>query len=89
MTLYGYALALYQYFHQKLQIGFLLWEKFCEYLGKDELIDDCFYHIARSGYYSIEKAQKLLEYKPRYTTWETIEEAMKYYIEKRWIVIPS
>lgn len=87
MTLYGYALSLYRYFHQEPQIRFLSWEKFCDYLGNKEYIDDCYHHIARSGHYSIEKAQKLLGYEPRYTTWETIVEAMESYIEKGWIVL--
>lgn len=82
MTLYGYAKALYKYFNQEPKIKFLSWEKFCEYLNNDEYIDDCYHHIARSGHYSIEKAQRLLEYSPKYTTLETVEEAMKSYLDR-------
>ncbi|UTY39045.1 NAD-dependent epimerase/dehydratase family protein [Allocoprobacillus halotolerans] len=87
MTLYGYAKALYRYFHQEPKIRFLSWEKFCDYLGNEEYIDDCYHHIARSGHYSIEKAERLLEYHPKYTTLETVEEAMESYIARGIIVL--
>ena len=87
MTLYGYAKALYRFFNKEPKIKFLSWEKFCEYLNNDAYIDDCYHHIARSGHYSIEKAQKLLKYYPKYTTLETVEEAMKSYIDRKVITL--
>ena len=82
MTLYGYAKAMYRYFNQEPKIKFLSWEKWCKYVNDDELIDHTYYHIARSGEYSIENAQKLLEYSPKYTTLETVEQAVASYIER-------
>lgn len=80
MTLYGYALAMYRYFDRKPKIRFLSWEKWCEYVGDDALTDHTYYHIARSGQYSIENARRLLEYAPRYTTLETVESAVASYV---------
>lgn len=82
MTLYGYALAMYQYFYREPKIRFLPWEKWCQYVGDDDLIDHTYYHIARSGQYSIENAKRLLEYTPKYTTLETVESAVESYVER-------
>lgn len=82
MTLYGYAKVLYEYFGQNPQIKFLSWDKWCEYIGNDEYIDHTYYHIARSGYHSIENAERLIGYKPKYSTRETVEIAMESYIKR-------
>lgn len=82
MTLYGYAKAMYHYFNQEPKINFLSWEKWCDYVNDDALIDHTYYHIARSGNYSIENAKRLLEYKPKFTTLETVELAVENYLER-------
>lgn len=82
MTLYGYALAMYKYFNQEPDIKFLSWEKWCEHVGKDDLIDHTYYHIARSGHFSIENATKLLDYVPKYTILETVEAAVESYLQR-------
>ena len=82
MTLYGYAAAMYRYFNREPKIRFLSWEKWCTYIGKEDLIDHTYYHIARSGQYSIENAKRLLEYAPKYTTLETVESAVASYVER-------
>ena len=87
MTLYGYALAMYRYFNREPKIRFLSWEKWCEYVGDDDLIDHTYYHIARSGQYSIENAKRPLEYAPKYTTLETVECAVESYVQRGSIVI--
>ena len=78
----GYALAMYRYFNREPKIRFLSWEKWCQYVGKDDLIDHTYYHIARSGQYSIDNAKRLLEYAPKYTTLETVEAAVASYLER-------
>ena len=82
MTLYGYAKAMYRYFNKEPKIKFLSWEKWCEYMNDEKQIDDTYHHIARSGHYSIENAQRLIDYSPKYTTLETVEQAMASYIER-------
>lgn len=82
MTLYGYAKAMYNYFNREPKIKLLSWEKWCEYMGNEEDIDKTYYHIIRSGHYSIENAQRLINYIPKYTTLETVEQGVKSYIER-------
>lgn len=82
MTLYGYAKAMYRYFNNEPKIKFLSWEKWCEYMSDEKEINDTFYHIARSGHYSIENAQRLIDYSPKYTTLETVEQGVKSYVER-------
>jgi nucleoside-diphosphate-sugar epimerase len=84
ITLLGYAKAMYRFFGQKEKIKFLPWEEWCAYTKNQEYIDKTYYHIARSGYFSIEKARRLLEYHPRYTLLETVEESVSYMLQNKW-----
>ncbi|GGP10589.1 NAD-dependent epimerase/dehydratase family protein [Oceanobacillus neutriphilus] len=87
MTLYGYATRMFQFFGQEPNIKFLPWEKWCEYVKNEDDIDKTYYHIARSGQYSIDNAKKLIDYSPKYSTQEVVEESMKNYIERNVITI--
>lgn len=82
LTLYGYAVMMYQFFNQTPEIGFLPWEKWCVYIGNKEETDHTFYHIVRSGYYSIENAKQLLGYHPKYSIKETIETSIQSYLDR-------
>jgi len=82
ITLYGYAKHLYEYFGKEPKIKFLCWKEWCEYEGNPEECEHTFYHIARSGTFSIEKEKKLLDYQPKYTNIETIDLAVESYIER-------
>lgn len=82
ITLYGYAKLMYEFFGKKPNIKFLGWEKWCEYEGNKEEVDLTYYHIARSGTFSIENAKRLIEYKPKYTIRETIEMSIQSYIDR-------
>jgi len=82
LTLYGYAKIMYEFFNQKPDINFLSWDKWCEYEGNKEEVDHTYYHIARSGHYSIENAKKLIDYYPKYSTRETVEIAVQSYIDR-------
>ncbi len=88
LTLYGYAQAVYRFFGNEPKINFLSWEKWCEKVQEEEHIDKTYYHIARSGYYSIENAQRLVNYRPKYTTLEVIEASLQSYIERQIITSP-
>ena len=46
------------------------------------MTEHTYYHIARSGHYSIENAKRLLEYAPKYTTLETVEAAVESYLKR-------
>lgn len=82
ITLYGYAKMMYEYFNQEEKIHFLSWEKWCKYIANQEETEHTYYHIARSGHFSIENAEKLLNYAPKFTIRETIEEAVDSYISR-------
>lgn len=82
ITLYGYAKHLYEYFGHEPKIKFLGWKEWCEYEGNPEECEQTYYHLARSGTFSIEKEKKLLDYKPKYTNLETIDLAVKSYVDR-------
>lgn len=84
ITLLGYAQALYHFFGQKENIKLLPWEEWCAYTKDADFIDRTYHHIARSGFFSIEKAKRLLEYHPRHTLLETVEESVAYMVEQKW-----
>lgn len=82
ITLYGFAKHLYEYFGHEPKIKFLPWPEWCEYEGNAEECSHTYYHIVRSGVFSIGKAKRLLEYQPKYSCIETIDLAVKSYIDR-------
>lgn len=84
ITLLGYAQAMYHHFGQEEKIKLLPWEAWCAYTKEPDYIDKTYYHIARSGCFSIEKARRLLEYRPRHTLLETLEESVDYMVNNHW-----
>ena len=84
ITLLGYAQAMYRYFGKEERVSFLAWKDWCDYTKDQDHIDLTYRHIARSGYYSIEKGKRLLNYYPRHTVVETVEEAVSYMVENKW-----
>ena len=56
-----------------------------KYEGNSEECEHTYYHIVRSGVFSIEKTKRLLEYQPKYTCLETIDLAVKSYIDRNLI----
>jgi nucleoside-diphosphate-sugar epimerase len=84
ITLLGYAQAMYRLFGKEEKIKFPPWNEWCEYTKDKGYIERTYGHIARSGFFSIEKGKRLLEYHPRFTLLETIEESVKYMVENKW-----
>lgn len=87
ITLYGYAKHMYEFFGHEPKIEFLGWKDWCEYEGNPEECEHTFFHIARSGTFSIEKAKRLLEYRPKFTNLETIDLAVQSYIDRGLITV--
>lgn len=52
-----------------------------------EECDHTYHHIARSGVFSIEKTKRLLDYQPKYTCIETIDMAVKSYVDRGLITV--
>ena len=82
ITLFGYAKLMFEFFGKEAKIDFLPWKEWCEYVGDQKECDLTYYHIARSGYFSIQNAEELLEYKPKHTNVETIKIAVQSYIDR-------
>ena len=89
ITLYGYAKYLYEYFGHEPKIKFLGWNEWCKYEGNPEECEHTYYHIARSGTFNIEKEKRLLGYEPKFTNIETIDLAVKSYIDRGLISLPK
>lgn len=87
ITLYGYAKMMYEFFGKEPKISFLPWKEWCKYEGNAEECEHTYLHIARSGFYNIEKEQQLLEYQPKYTNIETIKLAVQSYVDRGLIAI--
>ena len=75
------------FFGKEPRIGFLPWKEWCDYVGDPKECEDTYYHIARSGFYSIDKEEKLLDYHPKFTNTETIKIAVQSYIDRGLIKI--
>lgn len=82
ITLYGYAKLMYEFFGKEPRIGFLPWKEWCDYVGDPVECEDTYYHITRSGFFSIAKEEKLLDYHPKYTNVETIKIAVQSYVDR-------
>lgn len=75
------------FFGQEPQIDFLAWPEWVKLVNNQELSEHSYYHLARSGSYSIENARKLLNYEPKYTTLETVEQGIQSYLERGLITL--
>ncbi len=87
MTLRGFAEAMYRYFGQEPKLAFLPYEEWCKFRQDPAFIASTTSHILHSDNYSIEKAKRLLEYRPRYTILEAVQESVESMIERNVIEI--
>ena len=85
LTLRGYAMAMAAGFGKEVKLNFLPWQEWKETVSERdaELTWD---HIAHSPVGSIEKAKRVLQYRPRYSSVQAVQEAVKYYFEKEKIL---
>jgi nucleoside-diphosphate-sugar epimerase len=82
ITLYGYTELMYKFFDKKPEISFLPWPEWVEKINNKVDSDKTYYHIARSGQYSIENAKRLINYHPQYSVEETIELSVQGMIDR-------
>ena len=78
LTLRGYAEAMAKWFGQEANLKFADWETF---KANDPDSDATWDHIAHSPNASIEKARRLINYAPRYTSIQAIIECVEWLIE--------
>ncbi|MES2459190.1 MAG: NAD(P)-dependent oxidoreductase [Armatimonadota bacterium] len=88
MTLRGYAEAVAAWFGQPSRLTFLPWEEWRATVTETEA-NATWEHISRSPNCSIAKAERLLEYRPRYSSLEGVFEAMPWLIQNGQVSLPE
>ena len=81
LTLRGYAESMARWFGQTANLKFLPWEEWCKTVS-DEYVAQTWDHIAHSPNASIAKAQRLLDYRPRYTSLQAVYESIQWLIQQ-------
>jgi nucleoside-diphosphate-sugar epimerase len=79
LTLRGYAEIAAGWFGREAKIKFLPWKQFKETVTPEDAAAT-YDHIAHSPNASIAKAQKQIEYQPRYTSVQAVREAVRWLI---------
>lgn len=79
ITLRGYAEAVAGWFGQTAKLEFLPWETWKQTVSEQEA-QATWDHIAHSPNASIAKAQRLIDYQPRYSSLEAVYEAVQWLI---------
>ncbi len=80
LTLRGYAEAVAAWFGQPARLSYLPWPEWRETVPEAEA-NATWDHIAHSPNCSIAKAERLLEYRPRYSSLQGVYEAVQWLIE--------
>lgn len=88
VTLRGYAQAVAAWFGQEARFRFLPWPEWRATVSETEA-KATWDHIAHSPNCSIAKAERLLEYRPRYSSLEAIYEAVQWLIEDGQVRLPD
>jgi len=86
LTLRGYAEAAAQWFGQEANLTYLPWEEWRKTVSQDEA-QATWEHIARSPNCSIAKAQRLINYQPRYSSLQSVYESVQWLIDHGKITI--
>lgn len=81
VTLRGYAEHMAGWFGREVHLKFLPWEEWKATVSADEA-RATWDHIAHSPCHSISKAQRLLGYAPRYSSFAAVEESVRWLMEK-------
>ncbi len=82
LTLRGYAEAMAAWFGQPARLRFIPWEEWRTAVSEEEA-GATWDHIAHSPNCSIAKAQRLLDYRPRYSSLQAVYEAVSWLIEHK------
>ena len=86
LTLRGYAQAVSAWFGKKVSLRFLSWDEWKDTVSMEEAAAT-WDHIAHSPNCSIEKARRLLDYQPRYSSLEAVYESLHWLIEHQVIKV--
>jgi len=80
LTLRGYAEAVSAWFGKKAGLRFLSWDEWRKTVSKEDAAAT-WDHIAHCPNCSIAKAQRLLDYQPRYSSLEAVFESLNWLVE--------
>lgn len=86
VTLRGYAEAVASWFGKKANLSFVAWDGWKETVSAQEA-ELTYEHIMHSPNCSIAKAQRLINYQPRYTSLQAVREALDWLIANGKVVI--
>ena len=86
ITLRGYAEAVASWFGQEAQLKLLSWEDYCRSVSEQDSAAT-WDHIAHSPNASIAKAQRRIDYQPRYSSLQAVRESVDWLIANGQIVI--
>jgi len=86
VTLRGYAEAMATWFGQPANLRFLPWEEWKKTVSAQEA-QATWDHIAHSPNCSIAKAQRLLNYQPRYSSLQGVQEAVSWLMDHKVITL--
>ena len=75
LTLRGYATAMAAWYGKEANLRFLPWDQWKKTLSEEEA-NATWDHIAHSPNCSIEKAKRLLDYSPRYSSLQAVQESV-------------
>ena len=87
LTLRGYAESIAAWFGQEPKLRFLPWEEWRTAVAENEA-RATWDHIAHSPNCSIAKAQRLLEYQPRYSSLQAVHESVRWLMDHHMIEVP-
>jgi nucleoside-diphosphate-sugar epimerase len=88
LTLRGYAESMAAWFGQPAQLRFMPWEAWRATVSEEEA-EATWDHIAHSPNCSIAKAQRVLDYRPRYSSLKAVTESVSWLIENEGILETS
>ena len=88
LTLRGYAEQMAAWFGQPTQLDYLSWDQWRETASEEEA-QQTWEHIARSPNCSIAKAQRLIDYQPRYSSLQAVQEAVTWLIGQGQVRVPG
>jgi nucleoside-diphosphate-sugar epimerase len=80
LTLRGYAERMFAWFGREPALEFLPWEAW-RGTASEEDAKETLEHISHSPNCSIDKARRLLDYRPRYTSWQAVTESVEWLLE--------
>jgi nucleoside-diphosphate-sugar epimerase len=80
LTLRGYAESMADWFGEPARLQFLPWEEWSRTVSQEEA-QATWDHIAHSPNCSTAKAQRLLDYRPRYSSLQAVQEAVTWLVE--------